>query len=29
MLTYKLAFYDELESYIKGKMKEGYEIILT
>ncbi len=29
MLSYKLAFYDELEEYLLGKMKEGYEIILT
>jgi len=26
---YKLAFYDELESYLLQKMKDGYEIILT
>lgn len=29
MLTYKLAFYDELETYIESKKAEGYEIILT
>lgn len=29
MLTYKLAFYDELEGYILQRKKEGYEIILT
>ncbi len=29
MLSYKLAFYDELESYLQIKMKDWYEIILT
>jgi len=29
MLSYKLAFYDELESYILQKKQKGYEIILT
>lgn len=29
MLTYKLKFYDELESYILQKKTDGYEIILT
>jgi exodeoxyribonuclease-3 len=29
MLSYKLAFYDELETYVQGKQKDGYEIILT
>lgn len=29
MLSYKLSFYDELESYILAKKSEGYEIILT
>jgi len=29
MLSYKLAFYDELEEYILSRMKSGYEIILT
>ena len=29
MLSYKLAFYDELETYILWKMKEWYEVILT
>lgn len=29
MLSYKLAFYDELETYILQKKQEGYEIILT
>jgi len=29
MLSYKLVFYDELESYILSKKSEWYEIILT
>jgi len=29
MLSYKLAFYDELESYILSKKSKWYEIILT
>ena len=29
MLSYKLAFYDELSEYILAKRKEGFEIILT
>lgn len=29
MLSYKLAFYDELEAYILQRKKEWYEIILT
>lgn len=29
MLSYKLAFYDELESYLLSRMKDWYEIILT
>lgn len=29
MLSYKLKFYDELESYILQKKADGYEIILT
>lgn len=29
MLSYKLAFYDELETYLLWRMEEWYEIILT
>ncbi len=29
MLSYKLAFYDELSAYIQEKQAAGYEIILT
>jgi exodeoxyribonuclease-3 len=29
MLSYKLAFYDELSTYVQQRQQDGYEIILT